>query len=161
MHHVEVVFRQRLHLELSRTYMPGPWYHEDGLLGERGVADVTEAERRIAQRGEDSTPGRVVAALPFGFWNALFGREYENLWRSCLHHCFRPHGPKLRKDVVTITERVRLFRNRVAHHERLFHQNLLARHDDLLKLAMWLDPEIRDWVLEESRVREVIDARPN
>jgi hypothetical protein len=160
LHHVEVIFRQRLHRELSHSFVPGPWYDEEGLLEERGQADVAEAKRRIGQRGEDVTPGRVVAALPFGFWNALFGHGYETLWRQSLHLCFRPHGPRLRKDVVTITERIRLFRNRVAHHERLFHQNLLARHDDLIKLAMWIDPEIRDWVIQESRVRAVIDARP-
>lgn len=161
MHHSEVVFRNRLHQELGATYPndPAPWYKQ-GVLEPKGLDRINEAERRIVGAGNEATPGRVIAALPFGFWNALFGHGYEDLWRRCLHRCFRPNGPPHRKQVSTVTERVRLFRNRVAHHERLFHQDLRSRHDDLLKLAMWLDPSARDWILGGSRVLDVMASRP-
>jgi abortive infection bacteriophage resistance protein len=162
MHHVEVLVRNRLHDELARDHPnnPDPWYKQAIFVGPKGPESVADAERRIAQRGNTVTPARVISSLPFGFWNALFGTSYEKLWRTCLHRCFKPHGPGRRKDVVTLTERIRLFRNCVAHHERLYHQDVRTRHDDLLKLAMWIDPDARDWISSASRVNAVINARP-
>lgn len=162
-HNVEVTLRNRLHRELSTAFPdnPDPWYRQGGVLhGPKGPDAVTEAERRIVQRGDNVTAGRVIAQLPFGFWNALFGHDYEALWRRSLHHCFKPHGPSRRKDVAAHTERIRLFRNSVAHHERLFHKDLLTRHDDLLKLVMWIDPNARDWIAAKSRVPILVAARP-
>lgn len=158
MHHVEVLVRNRMHIELTAVFPddPAPWYEQDGIFQhEKGPLLVEETKDRL---GGNATVGRVVASLPFGFWNGLLTRHYEDLWRQCLYKCFA--GAKGRKDVVAVMERVRLFRNRIAHHERLFHQDLMAKHDDLIKLAMWADIDCRTWIIAGSRVREVIAARP-
>jgi hypothetical protein len=42
----------------------------------------------------------------------------------------------------------------------LLNQDRRTRHDDSLKLAMWLDPDARTWVAETSRVLNLIAARP-
>jgi hypothetical protein len=44
------------------------------------------------------TPGRIVAALSFGFWTAMFGPHYEGLWRTTLHRiAARQDGKRLRR----------------------------------------------------------------
>jgi hypothetical protein len=96
-HHVEVILRNRMHgaLEVSFPAAPDPWYMQGVLRGAKGPTLIEEAERRIGQRGNVVTPNRVIASLPFGFWNALFGHQYEDLWRSSLNVCFKPYGPSM------------------------------------------------------------------
>jgi hypothetical protein len=162
-HHVEILLRNRMHDELTKSFPPNPcpWYEQNIFSGTAGPDSIMDAERLIVRRGRSVTPGRVVGSMSFGFWNALFGHGYEPLWRASLNRCFKPHGPSKRKDVSTVTERMRLFRNRVAHHERLFHQDLRSRHDELLKLAMWIDPDARDWIAGRSSVLLILQNRPH
>lgn len=162
MHHVEVVLRNRIHNVMHDAYPdnPDPWFKQDGIfVGERGPSLIAEAEQRIQRDGNELTIGRIVASVPFGFWNGLFVRSYSQLWAQTLHRCF-PHGPGKRERVVEVTERIKLFRNRLAHHERVTHLPLRDRHDDLLKIVMWIDPDARDWILAQSRVLDAIAARP-
>jgi hypothetical protein len=39
----------------------------------------------LQEEGKSITPGRVVAALTFGFWKAMLNKQYENLWQTVLH----------------------------------------------------------------------------
>jgi hypothetical protein len=163
MHHVEVILRNRVHDVLTDAYPddPDPWFKQDGIFrGERGPQLITDAEERIRKDKLEVTPGRVIASVPFGFWNGLFGRAYTDLWAKTLHRCFVPHGPGKRERIIELTESVKLFRNRLAHQERVIHRNLRDRHDDLVKLVMWIDPEARDWVLGCSNVLVLLGARP-
>lgn len=163
MHHVEVLFRNRVHNIMSDAYPddPRPWFKQDGIfVGDKGPRLIADAERRIADDRNEVTVGRVVASVSFGFWNGLFVRSYSTLWARTLYRCFSPHGPGKRERVIEVTERVKAFRNRLAHHERLIHRDLRAHHDDLLKLAMWIDPDARDWIAGKSRVLAAIAARP-
>jgi hypothetical protein len=44
------------------------------------------------------TPGRIVAALNFGFWTAMFGPDYEGLWRATLRRiAAKPDGTGLKR----------------------------------------------------------------
>lgn len=161
LHHVEVVLRNRMHEAITAAYPdnPDPWFRQDGIFkNERGPDLIAEAEVRVRSLSQDVTTPRIVAALPFGFWNGLLTRSYEDLWRECLHTAFM--GAKGRKQVVSITEQVRLWRNRVAHHERLFHKDMRSQHDHLVKLAMWCGDGCRDWILAQSRVPAMIQQRP-
>jgi hypothetical protein len=121
---------------------------------------VSEAEERLKHEEMERTAGRILASLPFGFWNGLFVRSYSTLWAQTLHRCFTPHGPGKRERIIEITDRIKLFRNRIAHHERLIHTDLHAQHKDLLKIVMWISPDARDWVAGQSQVLAVLRTRP-
>jgi hypothetical protein len=163
LHHVEVLLRNRIHEVMTAAHPdnPDPWFKQEGIfVGEKGPRLVADAEDRLTRDGQDVTTGRIVASVPFGFWNGLFTRVYSTLWAQTLHRCFAQHGPKKRGQVVEVTDSIKLFRNRLAHHERIIHNDLRARHDDLLKLAMWLDPDARDWIAVQSKVLAVLADRP-
>ena len=163
MHHVEVLLRNRIHNVMTEAFPdnPEPWFKQDGIFaGEKGPRLIAEAEQRISQDGDEVSVGRVVASVSFGFWNGLFVRSYSTLWAQTLYKCFTPHGPGKRERIIEVTERTKAWRNRIAHHDRLIHRDLRANHDDLLKIAMWIDPEARDWILARSRVPALIAARP-
>lgn len=52
----------------------------------KAIQDIEEAKK-------EPTPGRVVAALTFSFWTAMFGKDYETLWQTTLHKIGRkPDG---------------------------------------------------------------------
>lgn len=146
---------------LSAAYPPepDPWYSSPRVLSAVGLTKVTEAADRIRREGKPVTHGRVVAALPYGFWDSLFGKRYAPLWQSCLRGAF-PRGPRRRTRAAEITGNVRNFSNRLAHHERILHQDLATHHLELLTIPAWVDPGLRTWIAEQSRVPTLLGTRP-
>lgn len=102
--------------------------------------------------------GRVVAALPFGFWKGLFGGRYEELWRQELRHAF-PNA-KERKSITTSIEPVGRFRNRLAHHDSILHQDIAMRHQEMLTIAEYIDEDARSWMETNSDVPRLLQQRP-
>jgi len=153
MHHVEVLLRNRIADTLAGD-VGRRWYTSPVVLTPAGLGMVTEALDRIRRGGKRATYGQVIASLTFGFWTGLFGASAHNedLWRRHLHKTFRRHGPGRRKDVAGRLAVIRIFRNRLAHHEPIHGQNLVERHEELLELAAWLDPAAEAWIRKESRV---------
>jgi hypothetical protein len=163
LHHAEVLLRNRIHDVMTAAYPdnPEPWFKQDNIfVGEKGPRLIAEAVDRLKRDKADVTTGRIIASVSFGFWNGLFVRSYSNLWAQTLNRCFAEHGPRKRERVVEATESIKIFRNRLAHHERIIQYDLRARHDDLVKLAMWIDPEAREWILGQSKVLELLGRRP-
>jgi hypothetical protein len=50
------------------------------------------------------------------------------------------------------------FRNRLAHHERIWNHSPRDRYDDLLTVAGYIDPELRLWISSTETGREVLDG---
>ena len=153
MHHVEVLLRNRI-AETLAADVGRQWYTNASVLTPAGLGMVTEAVDRIRGSGRRVTYGQVIASLAFGFWSGLFSADThsEETWRRHLHKAFRAHGPRRRKDVAGRLSVIRIFRNRLAHHEPIHGQNLHERHEELLELASWLDPAAEAWIRRESRV---------
>jgi len=97
-----------------------PWYLDRSVLGATALATVNSTRDRLhAEHGTES-PGRVVAGLSFGFWRGLFDRKNEDLWIRCLHRAF-PTGDGRRRSISAALSGLHPFRNRLAHHEPIFH----------------------------------------
>ena len=117
-----------------------------------------------ASRRTGSTPGHVVAALSFGFWVTLCSSGgsalYENrLWRPALHRAFPFYrGP--RRQVHQRLEHMRLFRNRIAHHEPIHYRHLAADYDTILTIVGWVSVEFAAWVAARSRVPALLAIKP-
>ncbi|QQP91228.1 hypothetical protein IGS68_08485 [Skermanella sp. TT6] len=47
--------------------------------GEHQREQLDKAKAGLQEGGKSITPGRVVAALAFGFWKAMLNKQYENL----------------------------------------------------------------------------------
>lgn len=65
-----------------------------------------------------------------------------------------------RADVDVAIGRLRELRNRVAHHEPLFPQDLRGRLDDLLAVAGLLHAELRNDLSTTSALPDLLAARP-
>lgn len=161
---LEVALRNILHAEISRIYGP-TWYDNLAVVvlpqGRRSVAEVKAA---LTQEKKPHDPGRVVAGLTFGFWTSLCNVAYERhlwqrLWRSPTLFPRLPRKHRTRAHVSARMNRVRRLRNRVFHHEPVWHWKDLGRqHADVLEALEWISPVLREVITPLDRFPATLAA---
>ncbi len=157
---LEVALRNRIDSVLrdvaGETWFDRAEYHANP----RQPDMLAKARQDLTDARKDPTPGAIVAALTFGFWTAMLGKEYENIWQTDLHRIARRADGKglRRKDFTRPLGPLRLLRNRVAHHEPILHWDLRKHHAALLELTGWLSPVAADWCRDQSRFAAVYPA---
>ncbi len=162
--HVEVVLRNALSARMAgrhaRAGRPMTWLDDPAHdLDRRAIEDIAAARRRVRAKGKRLSQGQVVAELSFGFWRFLVAKRYMHLWPD-LASAF-PFAPDRRLATVEgPVARLHTFRNRLAHHERVWNQPLADLYGDMTVLLGFVDPVIRDWVGASSRVRATLARRP-
>ncbi len=143
---LEVSLRNRIHATMSAAH--GERWFEDPAVIQVGhqTAQVADAIAELEEAGKEPTAGRIVAALSFSFWTAMFSPTYEGLWRSTLKGIAKRDGRGLvRKDFSRPLTQIRLLRNRIAHHEPILHWDLRRHHAALRELTQWLSPPAHGW----------------
>jgi hypothetical protein len=164
--HLEIVLRNALDRQLQAWHTaqrrPDRWYDDPrGVLDDHRREDISTARERLQRDGKSETPGRIIAELPFGFWRFLLGRRYQNtLWAPALRHAFPGLKPQLRADVYDLVDALSRLRNRIAHHEPVHQLDLARHHQGLLRLAGYVDADVRAWIDSVSRVEDVLSSRP-
>lgn len=149
---VEICLRNQLHIQLSNTY--GELWYENGNppLLDDSLRMIFEAKEELTKAGR-VTPGRMVAELKFAFWVGLMGPKYDaTLWRKCLHRAFPASGGRPRKTIHWRFNAIRRFRNRVAHHEPIFHLSPIVRHQEIIEAISWMCRNTSAWALHHSRL---------
>ncbi|MBB4660825.1 hypothetical protein [Conexibacter arvalis] len=161
-HEFEVLIRNAIDRELGDGQPQSPigmtWLMDFETLHPWAVKQVAAAVERLP-RDVPLTRGRVVAGLSFGFWASLFGRRYEQLWRTRLHHAF-PHASEGRDGVGRRMRALQAVRNRVAHHDSLLEVDVTAAARMMSTLAGWIDPAAAVWLRRVARVEELVARRP-
>jgi hypothetical protein len=162
MHHFEVLLRNVIDAQLGHAQPDAPltatWLQDAQVLPAQGLEKVDAAVDRLHVAQKPITRGRVIAALHFGFWRALFGTSYEQLWRTDLNRAFPGAGK--RKNVSGPLEALNPFRNRLAHHDSILDVNIARRYEQMLQIAGWADPAAADWIRDSSRILAVLARRP-
>lgn len=153
---LEVSLRNRIHTVMAELQHEA-WFQDDGfLLGDHQAGQVEAAVKDIAREGKEATPSRIVAALTFSFWTAMFGKAYETLWQQGLHKIGSKDGKGLRrKDLSTPLASIRILRNRIAHHEPILYWQLQKKYSSIIEVTSWLSPHAADWCRAHSRFAEV------
>lgn len=162
LHMLEVALRNRIHAVMTEARHER-WFDDAGVLLGKWQSDrLAKAIEGIREERREPTPGRVVAALTFSFWTAMFGREYETLWQTTLHRIARrPDGKGLRrKDFSGPLAPIRTLRNRIAHHEPILEWDLPRHHGKIVELTGWLSPAAAQWCAANSRFPEVYPSEP-
>ena len=168
LHLNEVVFRNAMHQALTREFdtqnwFQGLWLHP---REQRAIEKVTtELRKRDQQNALD--PDKVVAELTFGFWCSLCDTRYERhqvLWPRLLRHPSLKQLPKRqrqRKQLSRALNRLRQLRNRVFHHEPIWHwRDLPQRHNDASTLMHWLNPEAARLLQHTDRFKTIYQQGP-
>ena len=155
---LEVSLRNRIHVVMTEALGDEGWFHRTGvLLNDRQPEQLAKAIDDLKAVNNTPTPGRTVAALSFGFWTAMFGPDYEGLWRATLHRiAAKPDGTGLRrKDFSGPLTPIRTIRNRIAHHEPIIMWDLRKHHKKMVELTRWLSPAAAAWRRENDRFEQV------
>jgi hypothetical protein len=155
---MEVCFRNTLARNMTTTY-GSDWLMSPG-AGTPLERDALESIERA--KGKVQKPrvreGDVIAELSFGFWVGLLAARYDaTLWRQSLYKAFRIGGPRRR--VHGRFNALRRFRNRIAHHEPVFHLPLEDVHDEIIESIGWMCEETSRWAERHSRFPNVMHGR--
>jgi len=112
------------------------WFAEPTFLKKDELDKVTEARTRLSNDGKKApTVDQIVAELTFGFWASLLDDRYKKTTIvNCIDLVFPniPYRKRDRETMLSRIERVRRLRNRVFHHEPIWHWSNLAEHHDLV-----------------------------
>jgi hypothetical protein len=157
---LEIALRNNIHDAATRRHRTTEWLiQRPPVLHASEQAEVAAALGRLGRSSKPVTSSRIVAELHFGFWTSLLDRRYEQrLWPRLLRDVF-PNLPRRRRTRHTVSARMsemRRLRNRVFHHEPIWHwQNLPQLHQELLETIRWLDQAMADTVSLFDRFPDV------
>lgn len=103
----------------------------------------------------------VVAKLPFEFWVGLLGKDFDSDWHATIKKVF-PYAPSgtSRRDIWLLADEAKELRNRMAHHEPVFHLPLDGNHEGILALVGYRCRETRGWVRHFSTFSSVLSQEP-
>lgn len=142
---LEISLRNSLHQALSMHFDTEFWF-DLSFLHERERNRITQAKKDLREMNKSIEAGRVVAELSFGFWTSLFDKRYEHgqvLWPKLLKPTFQylPKKERTRAFLSRELNRIRLLRNRIFHHEPIWHwKDLATQHQQLVNLTHSLSP---------------------
>ena len=137
LHHVEVLTRNSMHNQLTALHAQTPgrpahkaWFDEPDWVKHRwfdthAKKAIAKATERAGHRPHSPRPGKVIAALNFGFWRHLSGPRYEqSFWVPALDHAFNTPGATPQDRRRTVERQIALLhtlRNRISHCEPIIH----------------------------------------
>jgi hypothetical protein len=159
LHCLELTLRNAINDRLSAYYDVAEWWSVAPLTTD-GRRKVDGAVRDVALRRQGGRrPGDVVAALTFGFWVSLLSRSYDRpLWVPTLHRAFSHYSGR-RSDLHDNFFSMLLFRNRIMHHEPIYHRDLVADHAKIYRLVGYLSQDVRDTLSALDRAPNVLAHR--
>jgi len=159
---IEIALRNRINEAAAAEFDDPWWFDRAPPLDHRELAFVTAAKAELTKRGKPVEVGRLVAELNFGFWTSLLDVRYERvLWPRLLRLAFpwMPRRQRTRHDLSRRFTTIRRLRNRVFHHEPIWHWHDLPRqHAALVEALGWMSTELRDLIVSFDRFPSVYNA---
>lgn len=120
------------------------------LLAAREVESVRSVIEQLGREGRTVDHHGVIARLGFGFWTSLLSDRYEgSLWPAMARSAFRgmPRPLRSRAELSRRANEARKLRNRVSHHEPIWHwHDLVEQHVRLRQTIDWLSPAVGECV---------------
>lgn len=171
-HMLEISLRNALHSQLAKLAKQEDWWNARLLLPRDTKRDllhsdttneirkaISSATKKQSAKGLQTEPGHVVAELSLGFWIGMLANRYQQRWwEKCLTHAF-PHYAGRRGEIHLTLDRLRMLRNRIAHHEPIFERDLTIDHDKICGLIGYIEPEARAWVMNNSRIPKILGVK--
>ena len=152
---LEVTIRNSLNETIKNHYGTDDWFDVIP-LNDFAQKKITSAKHAVTKQQDNPQISHVVAELTFGFWLSLIRSEYhQSLWIPFLNKSF-PYAKKPRSEIHDHLNHIRIFRNRIAHHEPIFARHLEQDYNSILLALKWIYPDIASWVDSHSKVLKVV-----
>jgi hypothetical protein len=146
----EVALRNTISTAIIDHYQREDWYRSRKflmLLARERRTNIADVRKRLKIDRRQERSGRIVAGLTFHFWASLHENKYrDHIWTPYLHRIW-PKGENLKK-VHKDLLKVRDLRNRIAHHEPIFHEKWHSRVFVINQRFAQLSPEKAAWYEE-------------
>lgn len=158
---LEVSLRNGIHDAATAYFKTDAWFDIHGVLFPQELDKVREAKNTLLKGRKPIDAGRIVSELTFGFWTSLFDVRYEKiLWPWLLKPVVptMPRQIRIRKNLSKRFNHIRTLRNRIFHHEPIWHwHDLQNQHADLLEAIGWVNPAMKSFVASFDRFDTVFD----
>ena len=171
LHTIEIVFRNKLHMEISRYLNDTRWLvNKNMAMYERmngfykkslydGSRNIKSALMKINKLDE----GHFIAELNFGFWVSILGNNFEFeqfLWPPLKNSVFpNAHGQQF-SSIRRRFNDIRDLRNRVFHYEPILNlKGISKRHDDVVEAISWIEPALINLLVDVDRFSAVFNNK--
>ncbi len=157
---MEICLRNKLNEQLTNRF-GAEWFRPGRTpLQNDAVESIRDVFNNLRIATRSITAGDLVAELSFGFWIGLLGPRYDaTIWRQSIYLAFHENGARMaRKRVHSRFNALRRFRNRIAHHEPIFLNNLQNTHHEVIEATAWMCPNTAAWITHHSRFPQVYAA---
>lgn len=141
------------------------WPWDQGF--ERTINKHWKLELQRARKGiPHGSTGKVVAELKFAFWCSMLTATHDqHIWNKHIRTVFRTLPFPLtvagaRTMLHDELDSLRLFRNRIAHHEPIFAYPLAKIQRNIFDLIQFRSPDTRAWLARWETMSGTIAARP-
>lgn len=121
--------------------------------------DLAKAQRQVRQNKRAMDAGQIISEVSFGFWHQLVSKKQKFLWPD-LVGAFPYMSGREQTAISDLVGSLRLFRNRIGHHHRIWSIDVGARQREVIELAGYIDPDLARWIKDSSRVYEVLSRKP-
>lgn len=147
--YLEVALRNSIHGAATNHFNSDFWFDNPAVISNsKTLRIVSSAKGTLSKAYKPIESDRVVAELHFGFWSALFYSEYEKkLWRQIIKEVFpnAPRRARQRSIVGPKIDRAKKLRNRISHHEPIWHWNDLEdQHGEIVEVIGWISQPLRE-----------------
>ena len=152
---LEVSLRNSLNETIKDHYQTEDWFNQIPLNdGAQNI--IRKVKASVKKHQSNPQTSHIIAELPFGFWLALLNKEYhQTLWIPFLHKSF-PSAGKPRAKIHGHLDHIRIFRNRIAHHEPVFNRHLEQDYTSIITALEWICPDTAAWVKTHSKVLTIL-----
>jgi hypothetical protein len=165
MHICEIVIRNAIaEIFESQFGSQWPWQRSLELTLPRKYRD--ELTKARDKQSINNRTSKVIPELTFNFWQQMFVSNYDQqFWQQYLHSLF-PNAPvnmpfsQLRGSIFNDLEKIRKFRNRIAHHEPIINQNINSIMDKIERLTHYRCADTSNWARQHYQVRTLLLTRP-
>jgi len=147
---LEVSLRNSISDYFSK-HIDNNWMEND-FLNNNSKKRIKEVKSRLSQRSDSLSTDKILAELSFGFWTALFRKDYAPIMRTkAIKHIF-PNLPSKderfidRNYINKKLNHIRVFRNRIFHYEKIINKSEFSEIDaDIYEILEFFDTDIKEF----------------
>lgn len=126
---------------------------------------IGDSLQKVANNKRIKTLDQAIPELSFAFWQAIFTKRFDvKIWDKQLM-LILPNAPKiphqaLRQNIHQDLENLRELRNRIAHHEPIFHRNLKDDFNNIHKIISYRSQAISELAKQNEQISYLLQNKP-
>jgi len=129
------------------------WMDSD-FLNVNSKKKIKELTTRLSKTKHSIGNDRIISELSFGFWTALFRKDYATTMRIKTIKSIFPNLPNQKTKFIDRNyidkklNHIRIFRNRIFHHEKIINKTEFANiENDILEILEYFDTDVKEFAI--------------